>query len=81
MRDMLAVLRPEYGYGPAVDLPTMRYMAVTTVRLRPGQEDQYAELLKLAEGCARQGKAELSRSGFSGNSRNAEYHLDVSSGR
>lgn len=64
MRDMLAVLRPEYGYGPAVDLPTMRYMAVTTVRLRPGQEDQYAELLKLQKAARDKAKAELHVAAF-----------------
>jgi hypothetical protein len=64
MRDMLAVLRPEYGYGPAVNLPTMRYMAVTTVRLRPGQEDQYAELLKLQKAARDKAKAELHIAAF-----------------
>jgi hypothetical protein len=64
MRDMLAVLRSEYGYGPAVDLPTMRYMAVTTVRLRPGQEDQYAELLKLQKAARDKAKAELHVAAF-----------------
>jgi hypothetical protein len=64
MRDMLAVLRPEYGYGPAVNLPTMRYMAVTTVRLRPGQEDQYAELLKLQKAARDKAKAELHVAAF-----------------
>jgi hypothetical protein len=64
MRDMLAVLRPEYGYGAAVELPTMRYMAVTTVRLRPGQEDQYAELLKLQKAARDKAKAELHIAAF-----------------
>lgn len=64
MRDMLAVLRPEYGYGPAVNLPTMRYMAVTTVRLRPGQEDQYAELVKLQKAARDKAKAELHVAAF-----------------
>jgi hypothetical protein len=59
MRDMLAVLRTEYGYGSPVNLPTMRYMAVTTVRLRPGQEDQYAELVKLQKAARDKAKAEL----------------------
>lgn len=64
MRDMLAVLRPEYGYGTAVNLPTMRYMAVTTVRLRPGQEDQYAELIKLQKAARDKAKAELHVAAF-----------------
>ncbi|MDQ2920145.1 MAG: hypothetical protein M3R52_00805 [Acidobacteriota bacterium] len=64
MRDMLAVLRPEYGYGPAANLPTMRYFAVTTVRLRPGQEDQYAELLKMQKAARDKIKAELHVAAF-----------------
>lgn len=64
MRDMLAVFRPEYGYGPPVNLPTMRYMAVTTVRLRPGQEDQYAELVKLQKAARDKAKAELHVAAF-----------------
>ncbi|HAF12123.1 MAG TPA: hypothetical protein DHU55_00480 [Blastocatellia bacterium] len=64
MRDMLAVLRPEYGYGAAVNLPTMRYFAVTTVRLRPGQEDQYAELLKMQNAARDKAKAELHVAAF-----------------
>jgi hypothetical protein len=64
MRDMLAVFRPEYGYGPAVNLPTMRYMAVTTVRLRPGQEDQYGELVKLQKAARDKAKAELHVAAF-----------------
>lgn len=64
MRDMLAVLRPEYGYGGAVNLPTMRYFAVTTVRLRPGQEDQYAELVKIQKAARDKAKAELHVAAF-----------------
>ncbi|MEP6819636.1 MAG: hypothetical protein ABJA18_08885, partial [bacterium] len=63
MRDMLAVLRPEYGYipdvNPDINIATMRYFAVTTVRLRPGQEDQYAELLKIQKAARDKAKAEL----------------------
>jgi len=65
MRDMLAVLRSDLSYNPGVNLPTMRYFAVTTVRVRPGQEDQYAEyvnnLVKVARDKA---KAELHIAAF-----------------
>lgn len=64
MRDMLAVSRPEYSYGPVVNFPTMRYMAVTTVRLRPGQEDQYAEFVKLQKDARDKAKAELHVAAF-----------------
>ena len=60
MRDMLAVLRPQFMYGGPVNISTMRYMAVTTVRVRLGQEDQYAELVNNMVKAARdKAKAEL----------------------
>jgi hypothetical protein len=59
MRDMLAVLRPEYSYNPGVNISTMRYFAITTVRLRPGQEEQYAELVKIVRAARDKAKAEL----------------------
>ena len=60
MRDMLAVYRSDLSYGPPVNLPTMRYFAVTTVRVRPGQEDQYAEYVSTMVKAARdKAKAEL----------------------
>jgi hypothetical protein len=65
MRDMFAVLRPDLSFGPNVVLPTMRYMAVTTVRVRPGQEDQYVEYVKNLVNAAREkAKAELHIAGF-----------------
>jgi hypothetical protein len=65
MRDMLAVFRPDLSYSPGVNLPTMRYMAVTTVRVRPGQEDQYAEYVNNMVKVARdKAKAELHIAAF-----------------
>lgn len=46
MRDMLAVFRSDLSYKPGVDIPRMRYFAVTTVRVRPGQSDQYEDYVK-----------------------------------
>jgi hypothetical protein len=46
MRDMLAVYRPELSYNPVVNIAQMRYFAITTVRVRPGQEDAYAEYVR-----------------------------------
>ena len=43
MRDIMAVFRPDLSYNPGVAIATMRYFAVTTVRVRPGQEDDYRE--------------------------------------
>ena len=65
MRDMLAVFRPDLSYSPGVKLPTMRYLAVTTVRVRPGQEDQYAEYVnKMVKVARDKAKAELHIAAF-----------------
>lgn len=53
MRDMLAVFRPELSYKPEVDIARMRYFAVTTVRVRPGQDDQYSEYVRTLLNAAR----------------------------
>ncbi len=53
MRDMLAVYRPELSFNPGVVLPQMRYFNVTTVRLRPGKDAQYAEYLQKMVNVAR----------------------------
>ncbi len=42
MRDVWALLRPDLGFNSAAPIPQMRYFAVTTVRLRPGRDAQYA---------------------------------------
>lgn len=54
MRDMLAVYRPELSYQPGVDVAKMRYFAVTTVRVRPGQEDNYSEYVKTLQNAGRE---------------------------
>lgn len=60
MRDMFTVYRPELSYNAGFDITKMRYFAVTTVRVRPGQEDQYAEYLRTLTNAARdKAKAEL----------------------
>ena len=65
MRDMMVVFRPELSYNPGVAIATMRYFAVTTVRVRPGQEDNYADYLTNVMKVARdKAKAELHVAGF-----------------
>jgi len=65
MRDMFTVYRPELSFEPGVDITKMRYMAVTTVRVRPGQEDNYAEYVKSVVNAARtRAKAELHIAAF-----------------
>jgi hypothetical protein len=65
MRDMFAVYRPELSYEAVVDVRQMRYFAITTVRVRPGQEDQYAEYVRNLTNAARtKAKAELHIAAF-----------------
>src|SRR5580765_3082375 len=54
MRDMLTIYRPELSYNPGVDVRTMRYFAITTVRVRPGHDAQFAEYLQKMVNVARQ---------------------------
>ena len=65
MRDLLAVYRPELSYNPGVNIAQMRYFAITTVRVRPGQEDVYADYVKnLANAARDKAKAELHIAAF-----------------
>lgn len=65
MRDMFAVYRPELSYDAGVDIRQMRYFAITTVRVRPGQDDQYAEYVRNLINAARtKAKAELHIAAF-----------------
>jgi hypothetical protein len=60
MRDMFTLYRPELSFDAGVDITKMRYMAVTTVRVRPGQDDQYSEYVRTLVNAARtKAKAEL----------------------
>ena len=65
MRDMIAVIRPELSYNAGVDITKMRYVTITTVRVRPGQEDQYGEYVRNLVNVARdKAKAELHIAAF-----------------
>lgn len=54
MRDMLAVYRPDLSFNPGVNVPQMRYFSVTTVRIRPGRDAQYAEYVQKMVNVARE---------------------------
>lgn len=65
MRDLIAVYRPELSYNAGVDIQTMRYFAVNTLRIRPGQEEQLVELMNtLLRGARDKAKAELHVAAF-----------------
>ena len=53
MRDMLAIYRPELSFNPGVVLPQMRYFTITTVRLKPGKDAEYAEYVQKIVNIAR----------------------------
>jgi hypothetical protein len=54
MRDMFALYRPEFSYNPGIDVRTMRYFSITTVRVRPGHDPQYTDYLQKIVNVARQ---------------------------
>jgi hypothetical protein len=53
MRDLLAIYRPELSFNPGVALPQMRYFSITTVRLKPGKDAEYAEYIQKVVNIAR----------------------------
>ena len=64
MRDMFAILRSDLSYNPGVAIATMRYFAITTVRVRIGHEAEYAELVKITNAAREKAKAELHVAAF-----------------
>ncbi|MDQ3753415.1 MAG: NIPSNAP family protein [Acidobacteriota bacterium] len=46
-RDIIARYRPEYSYNiGAIDIAQARYMVMTTLRIKPGHEDEYWAMVK-----------------------------------
>jgi hypothetical protein len=65
MRDLFAILRPDLSYGSEINISAMRYMAVTTVRVRPGLEEMYLDYVNDMVKVARdKAKAELHIAAF-----------------
>jgi hypothetical protein len=58
MRDMFANFRTDLSFNPNVDIRTMRYFSINTIRVRPGHDAQYVEYLQKLVNVARQ-KAKL----------------------
>jgi hypothetical protein len=58
MRDMLTLFRPELSYNPGVDIRTMRYFSITTLRVRPGHDAQFAEYAQKIINAAKKAKVE-----------------------
>lgn len=58
MRDLLTVYRAELSFNPGVNIAQMRYFTITTVRIRPGHDAQYADYVRSIVNVARD-KAKL----------------------
>jgi hypothetical protein len=58
MRDLLTVYRPELSFNAGVNIAQMRYFAITTVRVRPGHDAEYADYIRSVVNVARD-KAKL----------------------
>jgi hypothetical protein len=46
-RSIVCVLNEELSYGGAVDISQMRFFSMTTVRVRPGHDEEYREARKI----------------------------------
>jgi hypothetical protein len=53
MRDLLTVYRSELSFNPGVNIAQMRYFAITTVRVRPGHDAEYADYIRSVVNVAR----------------------------
>ena len=53
MRDMLAIYRPELSFNANVNIAQMRYFVITTVRVRPGHDAEYADYIRSVVNVAR----------------------------
>ena len=58
MRDLLTVYRSELSFNSGVNIAQMRYFTITTVRVRPGHDAQYADYVRSIVNVARD-KAKL----------------------
>lgn len=46
-RGMMLLLREDLGYGPPVSLPTMRYMSISRISVRPGHVPDFEDARKV----------------------------------
>lgn len=58
MRDMLTLFRPDLSYNPGVDIRTYRYFSISTLRVRPGHDAQFAEYAQKVINAAKKAKVE-----------------------
>jgi hypothetical protein len=53
MRDLLTVYRQELSFNANVNIAQMRYFTITTVRVRPGHDAEYADYIRSVVNVAR----------------------------
>ena len=57
-RDMIAVLRDDLSYNAPVKIGEMRYMSVSTLRVRPGQYAAFQEAARMYQDAMKKGRVE-----------------------
>jgi len=63
-RAIICVLNQELSIGGPVEIPQMRYMSVTTIRVRPGHGDEYTEARKILVDATKKANANEVHSAF-----------------
>lgn len=58
MRDMLTLYRPDLSYNPGVDIRMYRYFSISTLRVRPGHDAQFAEYAQKVINAAKKAKVD-----------------------
>jgi len=58
MRDLLTLFRPDLSYNPGVDIRMYRYFSISTLRVRPGHDAQFAEYAQKVINAAKKAKVD-----------------------
>ena len=58
MRDMWGLYRPDISFNPGVPIQQMRYFVITTIRVRPGMDQRFAEYAMKLINAARKAKVD-----------------------
>jgi hypothetical protein len=57
-RSIVCVLNEELSYGGAIDISQMRFFSITTVRVRPGHDEEYREARKILVDALKKAKSD-----------------------
>lgn len=61
-RSIVCVLNEELSYGKPIDISQMRFFSITTVRVRPGHDDEYREARKILVDALKKANADTNTS-------------------